>query len=105
MVDHWHVKPYSKDLRQKVVQALEHGTSKSWAARLFGISLSSLKRYSRHASQGESLTPGKEVDDPQSRRDHNEAHRRRYTEKPAATISERRRFNESFAARVSANLP
>ena len=57
------MKAYSEDLRQKVVQAIEQrGTSKSQAARLFGISLSSVKRYARLASQGESLTPEREVD-------------------------------------------
>jgi transposase-like protein len=46
MVDHWCMKAYSEDLRQKVVQAVQQrGTSKSQAARLFGISLSSVKRY------------------------------------------------------------
>src|SRR5215212_5414993 len=46
MVDHGAMKAYSVDLRQKVVEAVEQrGTSKSEAARLFGISLSSVKRY------------------------------------------------------------
>jgi transposase len=52
------MKAYSEELRQKVVQAVEQrGTSKSQAARLFGISLSSVKRYTRLAGHGESLTP------------------------------------------------
>jgi len=39
------MKAYSEDLRQKVVEAIEQrGTSKSEAARLFGISFSSVKR-------------------------------------------------------------
>ena len=60
MVDHGTMKAYSQDLRQKVVEAVEQrGTSKSEAARLFGISLSSVKRYTRLASRGESLTPKK----------------------------------------------
>src|SRR3712207_7089218 len=54
------MRAYSEDLRQKVVEAVERrGTSKPEAARLFGISLSSVKRYTRLASQGESLTPRK----------------------------------------------
>jgi transposase len=41
MVDHGAMKACSKDLRQKVVQAVEErGTSKYETARLFGISLS-----------------------------------------------------------------
>ena len=62
MVDHGAMKAYSEDLRRKVVQAVEErGTSKSEAARLFGISLSSVKRYAKLASEGGSLTPKKGV--------------------------------------------
>jgi putative transposase len=54
------MKAYSEDLRQKVVQAIEQrGMSKSQAARLFSVSLSSVKRYVRLANQGESLAPKK----------------------------------------------
>src|SRR3954447_2426252 len=54
------MKPYSLDLRTRIVRALqEEGTAKSAAARLFGVSLSSVKRYARIASRGESLKPGK----------------------------------------------
>ena len=57
MVDHRDMKAYLEDLRQKVVRAVyQCGTSKSEAARLFGISLASVKRYTGLASQGESLT-------------------------------------------------
>ena len=39
------MKAYSEDLRKKIVQAVQQrGMSKSQAARLFGISLSSVKR-------------------------------------------------------------
>ena len=59
------MKAYSEDLRTKIVQAIDQrGMSKSQAARLFGISLSSVKRYARLASQGESLAPGREAADP-----------------------------------------
>jgi transposase len=45
---------YSEDLRQKVVQAIDRrGISKSHTVRLFGISLSSVKRYVRVANQRE----------------------------------------------------
>jgi transposase len=54
------MKAYSEDLRRKIVQAIEQrGISKSQAARLFGISLSSVKRYVRLANQGKPLTPRK----------------------------------------------
>ena len=49
------MKFYSEDLRQKIVVAVERGVSKSEAARIFDVSLSSVKRYIRMASSGESL--------------------------------------------------
>src|SRR5215207_5443100 len=56
--DHWSMKPYSEDLRRRIVRALqEGGTSKSAVARLFDVSLSSVKRYARIASRGASLEP------------------------------------------------
>ena len=75
------MKAYSEELRQKVVQAVQqHGTSKSQATRLFDISFSYLKRYTRLAGRGESLTPRREVADPhQSRPNHKETARRRHT--------------------------
>ncbi len=51
------MKPYSEDLRLRIVKAVQDGTSKSAAARLFGVSLSSVKRYARIASRGASLEP------------------------------------------------
>jgi transposase len=57
------MKAYSEDLRQMIVQAVQQrGMSKSQAARLFGIGLSSLKRYARLASQGSLSAPEREVD-------------------------------------------
>ena len=50
---------YSKDLREKIVAAVGRGTPKSQAARTFGVSLSSVKRYVKKANHGESLAPKK----------------------------------------------
>jgi transposase len=51
---------YSEDLRKKIVQALtQQRMTKSEAARLFGVSLSSVKRYAKAVSEGRSLSPGK----------------------------------------------
>jgi transposase len=51
---------YSEDLRQKIVQALERRRmNKSEAARAFGVSLSSVKRYAKAVREGRSLSPGK----------------------------------------------
>jgi transposase len=51
---------YSEDLRQKIVQALQQRRmNKSEAARAFGVSLSSVKRYAKAVREGRSLSPGK----------------------------------------------
>jgi hypothetical protein len=55
MVDREAMKTYSEHLRQKAVE--QRGIYKSEAARLFGISLSLVKRYTRVASEGEPRTP------------------------------------------------
>jgi transposase len=96
------MKAYSEDLRRKIVQAVhQRGMSKSQAARLFGISLSSVKRYSSLASQGKSLTPRKGGGRPPKA---DEATRRLLQEdirnRPAATVAQRRRFLESFAGKT-----
>jgi transposase len=89
------MKPYSEDLRIRVVKTLRGGMSKSAASRLFAVSLSSVKRYARIAERGASLAPRKgggrppKVDQTIERlleADNN------IRERPAATISERCRF-------------
>src|SRR5918994_2458995 len=101
VVDDGAMKAYSEDLRKKVVEAVERrGTSKSEAARLFGISLSSVKRYTKLADRGESLTPRKgggrpPIADDATRKLLEQDIRTR----PSATIKERRRFLESFAGK------
>jgi len=89
------MKPYSEDLRVRIVSAVREGMSKSATARLFGVSLSSVKRYARISERGASLTPRKGGGRPpkadQSTRRLLEAD---VQERPTATISERRRFLE-----------
>jgi transposase len=53
--------PYSEDLRKKIVEALRRGTTKSEAARSFGVSRSSVKRYAKLAHQGRTLAPKKRL--------------------------------------------
>jgi len=48
---------YSEDLRKKIVETLRRGSGKSEAARAFGVSFSSVKRYARRADKGRSLAP------------------------------------------------
>jgi transposase len=53
------MRPYSEDLRKKIVAAVERGMPKTEAARTFGVSLSSVKRYRRLAAREEPLAPRK----------------------------------------------
>jgi transposase len=90
------MKPYSEDLRVRIVKAVqEDGSSKSAAARLFDVSLSSVKRYARMAERGTSLTPRKGGGRPPKA---DETTRKLLEEdvkeRPAVTIKERRHFLE-----------
>jgi transposase len=53
------MKPYSEDLRTRIVAAVEGGMSKTQAACTFDVSLSSVKRYCRLAAQEKPLAPRK----------------------------------------------
>src|SRR5919199_3647018 len=93
--DHVHMRPYSEDLRTRIVQAVREGMSKSKAARLFNISLSSVKRYVRIANRGESLKPRKGGGrPPKTDKTIEKLLKDDVQERPAATIEERRRFLE-----------
>jgi transposase len=101
MVDHGAMKAYSEDLRKKVVEAVEQrGTSKSEVARLFSISLSSVKRYTRLASRGEDLTPRKGGGRPPKA---DELTRKLLEEdiraRSSATVEERRHFLRTMAGK------
>ena len=94
------MKSYSEDLRKKIVAAVQRGMSKSEAARLFGVSLSSVKRYAGMASSGESLAPKKRPGrapkvDQSTERLLNEDMK----ERPTATIAERMRFLQSVTGK------
>lgn len=89
------MKAYSEDLRRKIVDTLKRGTSKSEAARLFDVSLSSVKRFARMERDGLPLAPRK----PPGRPPKTDETTRRLLEadlvdRPAATASERRRYLE-----------
>jgi transposase len=95
------MRAYSEDLRRKIVQAIDQrGMSKSHAARLFGVSLSSVKRYVRLANQGESLAPRKGGGRPPKADDTiKKLLEEDIRNRPAATVKERRHFLMSFAGR------
>ena len=90
------MKPYSEDLRMRIVRGVEEGMPKSAAARLFGVSLSSVKRYIRLASQGASLAPkkggGRPIKADETTRKLLEED---VEERPAATLLQRCRFLRS----------
>jgi transposase len=93
------MKAYSEDLRRKVVEAVEQrGMGKSEAARSFGLSLSSVKRYVAKAREGTSLSPRKH---PGPRPKLDERARKLLEadveKRPALTLRERCRFVEQLA--------
>jgi transposase len=86
---------YSEDLRKKIVEALRRGTGKSEAARAFGVSLSSVKRYAKLADQGRSLAPKKRPgSQPKTGQDAIRLLEADLEARPTATLSERREFLE-----------
>ena len=93
MRHHGRMNAYSEDLRQKIVEAVHRGTPKSEVARLLGVSLSSVKRYARIASQGESLKPRQSPGRPRKADEKAQILLEKdVKERPGATIGQRRRF-------------
>ena len=90
---HWRLKAYSEDLRKKILEAVDRGMSKSGAARTFGVSRSSVKRYAAARREGRPLAPKKH---PGSKPKLDERSRRLLEadvqERPALTLEERCRF-------------
>ena len=85
---------YSEDLRNKIVQAVQQRhMTKSEAARVFGVSRSSVKRYVKALCEDRSLTPGKA---PGKRPKLDEKARRLLEadveERPFAKLSERQEY-------------
>ena len=94
---------YSEDLSKKIVQAVEKGMPKARAARLFGVGISSVKRYVAAARAGRSLAPKKrpgskpKLDETAGRLSEADLE-----ERPAATLPQRREFLRRVAGvRVS----
>ena len=84
---------YSEDLRKKIVEALRRGMTKTEAARSFGVSRSSVKRYAKLADEGHPLAPKRR---PGSKPKMDESARSLLEtdmeERPTATLSERREY-------------
>jgi transposase len=86
---------YSEDLRKKIIEALRRGMGKSQAARTFGVSLSSVKRYAKMADEGRPLAPKKRPGSrPKTGQDARRLLEDDLKQRPAATLSERRQFLE-----------
>jgi transposase len=92
------MKAYSKDLRRKIVDAIERGMPKAQAARTFGVGISTLKRYAAKAQRGESLEPGKapgkspKIDEPVRKLLEGDL-----KERPFATLRERCEYVEAVS--------
>src|ERR671920_892545 len=85
----------------KIVEALRRGATKSEAARSFGVSRSSVKRYASLADEGRPLAPKRR---PGSKPKMDESARRLLEAdmeaRPAATLSERREYLRRVAGRL-----
>jgi transposase len=58
-VQHSLMRAYSVDLRKKIVNAVRRGRPKAEVARIFGVGISSVKRYMKMAEVDGSLDPKK----------------------------------------------
>jgi transposase len=96
-VHHWCMKAYSEDLRTKILEAVDRGMPKSEAARAFGVSRSSVKRYAAARREGRPLTPRKH---PGSKPKLDERARKLLEAdvevRPATTLKDRGRFLEEM---------
>lgn len=54
----WMARGYSRDLRERLLQAVASGLAVVEVARITGVSESTIGRYKRKAAAGESLEPG-----------------------------------------------
>jgi transposase len=87
------MRAYSEDFRKKIVATMERGMSKAQAARLFDVSLTSVKHYSKIASQRESLRPRESPGRPRKVDEKAQVLLDKdVNERPGATIDQRRRF-------------
>jgi transposase len=91
------MKAYSEDLRKKILQAVDRGMPKSEAAKTFGVSRSSVKRYAAARREGRPLSPKKH---PGSNPKLDESARKLLEadveERPAITLKDRCHFLEEM---------
>jgi transposase len=91
------MKAYSEDLRKKILDAVDRGMPKSVAAKTFGVSRSSIKRYAATRREGRPLAPRKH---PGSKPKLDEKARKLLEadleDRPAITLKDRCRFLEEM---------
>ena len=97
------MRAYSVDLRKKVVDAIRHGRPKVEVARIFGVGISSVKRYMKMAQEEGSLNPKKA---PGKKRKLDESGMKLLQEdlrtRPTATYEQRAKFlDELLGVKVS----
>src|SRR5436853_4696724 len=84
------MKAYSEDLRDRIVQAVDAGMNKSETARLFGVSLNSVKRFVKLKQATGQLSPKPRVGKKASiSGDKVENLREQIKQTPDATLAER----------------
>jgi transposase len=92
------MKAYSKDLRRKIVDAIERGMPKAQAARTFAVGISTVKRYATKVQRGESLEPGKAPGKPPKIDERiNKLLVKDLQERPFATLRERCEYVEALS--------
>ncbi len=97
------MRAYSVDLRKKIVDAIRHGRLKVEVARIFGVGISSVKRYMKMVQEEGSLDPKKA---PGKKRKLDESGMKLLEEdlraRPDATYEQRAEFvDELLGVRVS----
>src|SRR5215212_3163422 len=91
------MKAYSEDLRTKILQAVDRGMPKSEAAKTFGVSRSSVKRYAAARREGRSLTPKKHPGSKPKLDQHaTKILQADVEERPALTLKDRCRYLEEM---------
>ena len=91
------MRAYSVDLRKKIVDAIRHGRPTVEVARIFGVGISSVKRYMKMAQEEGSLDPKKA---PGKKRKLDEIAMKLLEEnlraRPTATYEQRAEFLDKF---------
>ena len=83
------MRAYSLDLRERIVQAVDQGRSQREAARIFGVGVSSVKRYLQQRARTGQLTRRPIPGGPRKiSRDQEALLRARVRATPAATLAE-----------------